>query len=116
MNRKPEESGDHRQHDAKGNPLNRAGAAYTPPQAMSVGLVRVIVCHTVYPTAARAPDRDEGFLAEWITITERPQSYQSGTMESKRWDYASQIAMHKKGMPARGASRASPADSARRKK
>ena len=53
MNRKPEESDDHRQYDAKGNPLYRANAAHTPPQAMPllvVGLVRVIVCHTVYPT------------------------------------------------------------------
>src|SRR5262245_24513535 len=33
VNRKPEESGHHRKHDANGNPLHRADAAHTPPQA-----------------------------------------------------------------------------------
>jgi hypothetical protein len=43
---KPKECDDQRQHDAKRNPLNQAGAAHTAPQAMpllAVGLVTRII-------------------------------------------------------------------------
>ena len=75
VNRKPEKSGDHRQHDAKGNPLQRAGAAHTPPQAMfvlGVSLVGVIVCHTVYPTAA--PGATSAPLSTLINYSEKDAS------------------------------------------
>ena len=38
---------------ANGNPLRSPGVAHAPPEAifvLGVGLVRIVVCHTVYPT------------------------------------------------------------------
>jgi hypothetical protein len=89
VDRKPEEGGDHCEHDADGKPLHRPPPAGTPPQAVPVLSVSVIwrfVGHHLRPRSRRSRD---GWNAQQLDINDKYQAENDrNRRHSRRCDQA----------------------------